>query len=242
MSQYIVALDLGQEQDFSALCVVRQTMESDPDNTGGSASMYLIQHLQRWPLRTPYTEIVSDVAMLLAREPLPGCWLALDGTGVGKAVTDMFRTVKMPARLVPITIHGVVQVCVNGEGWSVPKKDLVGVLQVLLQRRRLKVARLPERETLLQEMRAFRVKVSATGHESFAAWRERDHDDLVLAVALACWLGESRHLFAPPRIEGPLVWNRPMPGQAEQQPEKREHEHVRILKDLGIWQRMMDDW
>ena len=32
-----------------------------------------------------------------------------------------------------------------------------------------------------------RVKVSASGHESFAAWREGTHDDLVLAVALACW-------------------------------------------------------
>jgi hypothetical protein len=30
----------------------------------------------------------------------------------------------------------------------------------------------------------------ATGHESPEAWRERDHDDLVLAVALAVWCGE----------------------------------------------------
>jgi hypothetical protein len=43
----------------------------------------------------------------------------------------------------------------------------------------------------LREFLTFRIKMNAaTEHESFEAWRERDHDDLVLAVALACWLGE----------------------------------------------------
>ena len=31
-----------------------------------------------------------------------------------------------------------------------------------------------------------------TTHDSYAAWREQAHDDLVLAVALACWWGEYR--------------------------------------------------
>src|SRR5262249_20623470 len=43
---------------------------------------------------------------------------------------------------------------------------------------------------LAKEMQAFRVKITTTGNETFEAWRERDHDDLVLAVALAAWLGE----------------------------------------------------
>jgi hypothetical protein len=30
----------------------------------------------------------------------------------------------------------------------------------------------------------------ATGLDSYEAWREEDHDDLVLAVAMACWCGE----------------------------------------------------
>ena len=30
-------------------------------------------------------------------------------------------------------------------------------------------------------------EVSLTGHESFGAWRATQHDDLVLAVALATW-------------------------------------------------------
>jgi hypothetical protein len=68
---------------------------------------------------------------------------------------------------------------------------MVGVLQVLLQQERLKIADLPERETLLKEFRTFRIKLKAeTGHATFEAWRESDHDDLVFSVGLPCWLSE----------------------------------------------------
>jgi hypothetical protein len=56
----------------------------------------------------------------------------------------------------------------------------------------LKIApALREAKTLTKELQTFRVKVSlAKANESFEAWRERDHDDLVLAVAMAVWLAE----------------------------------------------------
>jgi hypothetical protein len=54
--------------------------------------------------------------------------------------------------------------------------------------------------TLVEELLAFQVRVTAAANETFGAWREGRHDDLVLAVAVAAWAGE--HL-APPRFE---VW------------------------------------
>ncbi len=46
-------------------------------------------------------------------------------------------------------------------------------------------------DTLKRELLTFRVKINiATSHDSYDAWREGDHDDLVLAVAMACWCGE----------------------------------------------------
>ena len=45
--------------------------------------------------------------------------------------------------------------------------------------------------TLRKELLNFKVKINiATAHDSYEAWREGDHDDLVLAVAMACWCGE----------------------------------------------------
>jgi hypothetical protein len=55
--------------------------------------------------------------------------------------------------------------------------------------RRPKVAEgLPLWPTLREELLNFRRKIDLkTAHDSYEAWRESDHDDLVLAAALACW-------------------------------------------------------
>jgi hypothetical protein len=88
----------------------------------------------------------------------------------------------------------------------VPKRDLVGVLQVLLQTRRLRIAsQLPEATILERELLAFRAKTPTSGAEVAEAWRERPHDDLVLAVAFACWLGE---WIGPPADDQPAVCGR----------------------------------
>ena len=64
-------------------------------------------------------------------------------------------------------------------------------MQVLLQSRRLQVARgLPMASVLVRELETFRVKITSSANETFEAWRERDHDDLVLAVAMAAWVGD----------------------------------------------------
>ena len=73
-----------------------------------------------------------------------------------------------------------------------PKRDLVGAVQVLLQTDRLKFAeQIPAIPTLVQELLAFRVKIDPlTAHDSYGAWRDGAHDDMVLAVAIAAWWGE----------------------------------------------------
>jgi hypothetical protein len=71
----------------------------------------------------------------------------------------------------------------------VPKRELVSVAQVALQTGRLKIAAsLAEAATLTNELMNFKVKISLeTAHDSYGAWREGTHDDLVLALAL--WVG-----------------------------------------------------
>ena len=69
-----------------------------------------------------------------------------------------------------------------------PKRDLVGVVQVLLQSERLKIARsLPEAQALTQELLSFEAKVTTAANDVYGTWRERQHDDLVLGLALALW-------------------------------------------------------
>ena len=83
-------------------------------------------------------------------------------------------------------------------GYAVPKADLVAVVQILLESRRLKIADgLPHAETLTRELQNFRYDYTANGHMRFGAggdalaWRgEGAHDDMVLALAVAAWVAE----------------------------------------------------
>ena len=66
-------------------------------------------------------------------------------------------------------------------------------------------------ETVEIRMTDKRVKVNLqTGHDSYEAWRERDHDDLVLAVAFASWYALWRKQHEPP-IVAPTFGTRKSP-------------------------------
>src|SRR5688500_8230145 len=75
--EYIAGLDLGQAQDYTAFAVLERTQ------VGEAPARYQVRHLERWPLRTPYTQIAADVAERMQRPPLGQARLALDLTGVG---------------------------------------------------------------------------------------------------------------------------------------------------------------
>ncbi len=62
-------------------------------------------------------------------------------------------------------------------------------MQALLQSGRLKFAeKLPFREVLPEELQKFKAKIDiSSGHARFEHWREKDTNDLVLALAIACW-------------------------------------------------------
>ncbi len=51
------------------------------------------------------------------------------------------------------------------------------------------------------ELQSFRCKQNPkTAHVSFEHWRDSDHDDLVLAVAMACWGANSKRLRRSLRV------------------------------------------
>jgi hypothetical protein len=75
----------------------------------------------------------------------------------------------------------------EGLSCSVPKLILISRVQALLHQGQLKIKRsLPEAKVLVRELQDFRVEYTATGNLTFNA-RSGRHDDLVLALAIACW-------------------------------------------------------
>ncbi len=189
---FVVGLDLGQASDPTAVAVLERIHDR---------RLWALRHLSRFRLGTPYTEIVEQIRLLTNAWPLKGnSHLVVDATGVGRPVMDLLRRPGLGSRLVGITIHGgdnAVRDPVMG-GFRVPKREIVSNLQLLFQQRRLRIAAgLPEAEVFLTELASFQIRISTTtGHDAYSA-RSAEHDDLVLAVGLAAWLGQ-RYSPLPP--------------------------------------------
>ena len=199
---WLVGLDLGQRRDYTALAVVQRTDTLRPSGELRVAptreARYAVKQLDR--IRgVSYETVAERMVALLKRPELAKAQLAVDGTGVGVAVLDMLEARGLrPER---VTITGGLEATSHGREHHVPKRDLASAVAVLLDAERLLIDEaLPLAPALTGELENFRVKLSPTGHASFEAgtdWRENEHDDLVLAVALAVWLGEqpSRELW-----------------------------------------------
>ena len=186
-SRFYLGLDLGQARDFSAIAIAERRTET----TGRSPVTFapetttrvIVHHLERIPLRTPYPQVVQRV-QALAHHPVfenRRLEIVIDSTGVGAVIRDLLRDARLGVaegrhiRLIPVTLTGGEQVNhLPGDVHSVPRHDLLSNLRVLLEKRMLTIAaRGPASEALRTE---------------FLRWGTRSaHDDLIFAVALACW-------------------------------------------------------
>lgn len=197
----LVGVDVGQMQDYTAVALVERT-HAAPQHPNESGTLpgrvapahYTVRHLQRFALHTSYPEVVERLCAMLTRPEIPGpVTLLLDVTGVGRGVLDLFKQAQV--RCVAVTMHGGFSTTHNGAEWHVPKKELVFRLTSLAQARPVRLAlgdRLPFAAEVRHEMATFTAKLNpATASESFAAWREQDHDDLLIALAMCAWWGET---------------------------------------------------
>jgi hypothetical protein len=135
--------------------------------------------------------------------------LIVDATGVGRAVTDLFR--ERGLRFRAVTITGGDKPSRDGTEHRVPKRDLIAALEVPFHTGELKIAaELRLWPTLREELINFRRKINLrTAHDSYEHWRESDHDDLVLAAALAAWGAQRIPHTAPPDVRSLAAMSRP---------------------------------
>lgn len=177
--QFLLSVDLGQKQDYTAITIIER-----------QGPNYLVREAWRLPLGMPYPDIIDHVGALLKSPNLRDkTKLIIDGTGVGIPVADMFH--KAGLRPVPISITGGNTVSTTGRIFNVPKRDLASVLQVCFETGRIKISgAIDLKDTLVKELMNFKVKITSHGNDTYGAWRENIHDDLVLSLAIGLWCGE----------------------------------------------------
>jgi hypothetical protein len=163
VAKFYVGLDFGQSRDYTAVAVAEKV-----EPAGGRDYELHICYLERFR-DVLYPDVAERVRRLIdAPELRSKAALTVDATGVGAAVVDMLR--KSGLTFDAVTISGGDTESQQGwYNWRVPKRDLIGGLQVLLQSGRLKIAcKLEHAETLKSELLNFRVKVNvSTGHDSY---------------------------------------------------------------------------
>jgi hypothetical protein len=181
-----VGLDLGQSQDYTAIVVLQHVRSEKDDST--IEDEYHVRHAERLQLGTSYVDVIRHVSKLLETvKSIGNATLIMDATGVGAPIVDMFRAAGL--KPVAVQVHGGLKTSFDKGSWHLPKRDLVSSAKRLLGEKTLKIADgLQYGDTLITELQNFSVNINiATGHDSYEAWREGVHDDLVFALSLTCW-------------------------------------------------------
>lgn len=147
-----------------------------------------LRYVERVPLGTPDPQVVQRVG----DDSVGGTGGAMPvaaGRDRGRVSGGgLLQRADLGCRIMPLMITGGDMESMSNGYYRVPKRDLIVGPQVLLQNGELQIAAgLRHGAALLKEMAEMRVKITAEGNEQYGAWREGEHDDLVFAVALACW-------------------------------------------------------
>lgn len=185
----LVGVDIGQKRDPTAVCVA----EAQQRKVGGRVEThFLVRHLERLPLGTPYPAVsdsVTSVADRVRARTGVRPTVFVDATGVGQAVVDLLRGRVRSAEVVPVWFTSGER---RTERWdsggrrvSLGKAYMVSRLQALLGSGRLHLPKTVEAEALTRELLNYELRVDEDGHERFGAFKTGTHDDLATALGLA---------------------------------------------------------
>jgi hypothetical protein len=194
---YIVGASIGEASEPTAFSVIEQrTVRSM--GWGADTEAINLRQLQRLPLSTSHTDFVR----YLVRDLMPnlskldqaggGPTLVVDVNATGSAVADlMVKQGLSPIRVSISAAAGETQDSENWNVWRVGRPDLVGILQLAMQSRRLQAAAdLELLPILATELQNFKLRPPTVRENDLASLRDTKYADLVFAVGLGVWRAE----------------------------------------------------
>jgi hypothetical protein len=189
ITMFSIGVDLGQRRDYSAVAIVERVrpVERRFDAVRWrwqeevSADEWVVRHLERMQLGTPYTTVTGRIVELARSSKL---------RGERRPMVDMLRAGQPGCGIAAVWITWGQGERFDGKVWHVPKLELLARLQTLLESKRLRIAeRMREAGTLGRELLDIKSARRASGRLKVGAEGAGEHDDLALAVALAVWVG-----------------------------------------------------
>jgi hypothetical protein len=154
-------------------------------------AQYTVRTIHEYPLKTPYVAIVEDVQRMVAhlgREQR--LTLFVDQTGVGRPVCELFERA-LGGIVMPVTITSGHSVSREGGAYHVPKKDLIGAVQLVLEQQRIRFPKLSlNARKLVKELQNYEYRITAHANIVYNPRQDSVHDDLILALSMPIWWSE----------------------------------------------------
>lgn len=193
-------VDLGNQGDFTAYSTtfITEKFDDAPEVAGikriarDTRYYYWLDMLERIPLGMSYPEIIRDVKNRMQASLLKNYRLVVDGTGVGLAILQMMYEEGLDPLGICITGGNSVGVWRDPKGkkigYTVPKRDIIMNMQAIFTGRRISI--LPtakDAKTFITELANYKLKISQNGTDTYEAWRDKIHDDLVMSTGIGLW-------------------------------------------------------
>ena len=160
-AELYAGLDLAKLRDQSVLAVIER--EKGPEGR------LLLRLLRAFPVGTPYSAVIAEVAAVV--RSLGVVALAVDRSGPGEAVFEQLAAELGAGRVLGFRFT------------AESKAELLSGLKVLMEKGQL---RLPYHRQLLAQLTAITCEMRPSGR-LLLRHPPRGHDDMVMALALACW-------------------------------------------------------
>ena len=174
----LMGWDIAQTTDSSIIAVLE---------CSGNPAMYWVRRIVKLAKGMPYDQQVKECRSLFFQ--YQDATLLIDRTGVGLPICDMIVAGGLRPIQVSLTAGDMLNEPEPGKV-NLPKRDMVASITKIIQERRIKVARGCENAPLFRkELKAFQLKVSASGHNTYNA-AQGSHDDTITAVGLCLWRGD----------------------------------------------------
>jgi hypothetical protein len=191
-------IGLSVSQGAPSGIAILERFKPPPSPGRRRSATYVCRYLRRWlPPETAYPILLSELEMMLDG-PLAQSDLVVEVGSSIKPVAAMLRKHRLPARIRPVEVKVSAEDDYVVDAWKVGKGSLIETARQVLQEGRMTfdelmpmevLATTPSVRTVYQALVTYPFEHVPVANEAFAA-REGEYDDLVLAVALACWFGE----------------------------------------------------
>ncbi len=190
-NEYFLGLDLGRKQDHSALVILERSLRAMNTRYVDAYTKWetflSVRYAKQWKLGTSYGEVAREVGEVFRKvEALGRAVLVFDQTGVGDAVFEMIRE-----HLRGSNVEGVVLT-------HELKRDMYAAIETSLEQGNLKISDgCHSSRELKEELLKVEIRRVGFGYK-YGAFEKDSHDDLVMALALACWRERIGSKSGPP--------------------------------------------